>query len=557
MRSSGRVFVRTTLVRFACLVLFLLIALTCVCAATGASEEQSYDDGSSEFGFRAGANVMGAVAFDAPARRQIQRVKFFLSGERELSRVYVLDSSQRVLFSRDVSYPGGSGWFQVDLSSEKLVVQGRFYAGWMWLSSHPCPPCSWLHVDVSGVPRYRSYIGPVGQLSLVKDVPQEDGVRQENYMIRVTFAPVGGDSWPDLAVTDIVLVPTHPEIEDRVTVNVRIRNVGDQDAGAFYTALHVDAQLLEEKVLRALSSGASATLAFTGNSSTWAWMEACNRAHTMTATIDSRNQVDEHNEGNNTWTTNVSTVCQEVPLGETGGLHYVWWDFGMDLFTSLTIDVTIHNEPSNGDGLYFQMYQAEINGVGFYFGLQTDVYREGVGSTGKGVIYSRWETLDLANTAPAPGGWASSASTEGDFVGIRMNYAWHPGSYRLRIAPASTDAVGDWYGVWIYDKSKGWAETYLGALRFPSVPQHQRGIKNGWVTWTELYYKAIQQTPVPDWHVSIDGVYASDALISPIAATSRYSHIEQTDIYYDPATGCIHFLVGPRVVREHPAGQLF
>lgn len=51
------------------------------------------------------------------------------------------------------------------------------------------------------------------------------------------------------------------------------------------------------------------------------------------------------------------------------------------------------------------MYQEIINGKGFYFGLQTQTYKPGVGSMGKGLIFSRWRTLDLSNVRVVEGGW--------------------------------------------------------------------------------------------------------------------------------------------------------
>ena len=244
------------------------------------------------------------------------------------------------------------------------------------------------------------------------------------------------------------------------------------------------------------------------------------------------------------------------PLGEIGGLHYVWWDFGTDNFESPRIYVTIYNEPDNDDGLYFQMYQGRINDVGFYFGLQTRLSNPNTGVTAKGLIFSRWETRDLSNVRPAEGGWSQSAGYEGDFVGIRKHYEWTNHSYQLKIAYVESDEVGDWYGVWIYDLDNS-GQDYLSSIRFPSIEPSEWGIENGWVTWTELYSKGIQQTPIPNWHVSIDGIYASEQMIPALSGTSAYSDIGHTDIYYEESTKRIHFLMGPEVVREHAPGTIW
>jgi len=257
--------------------------------------------------------------------------------------------------------------------------------------------------------------------------------------------------------------------------------------------------------------------------------------------------------------TPTSTSRPTAPLGEIGGLHYVYWDFGMSNFRSILVDITIYSEPDNKDGLYFQMYQGQINGVGFYFGLQTDVYKPDTGSTGKGLLASRWGTKDLSNVRTVAGGWSQAAGYEGDFVGIRRNYEWTTHSYQLEISYTESDGEGDWYGIWILDLNND-AKDSLGSIRFPKTASDKSGIQNGGITWTELYYKKVSETPLPTWHVSVDSIQAvgaSGGRYLPRSATSDYSKIGNTDIYYEAATKKIHFVMGPEVRRTHAAGRLF
>jgi len=247
----------------------------------------------------------------------------------------------------------------------------------------------------------------------------------------------------------------------------------------------------------------------------------------------------------------------DLPLGETGFLGSVWWNFGVNYFKSLYANITIYAEPSNNDGLYFQMYQGKINNVVFYFGLQTKISNPNTGTKDKGLIFSRWDTRDLSNVKTVEGGWSESAGYEGDFVSIRKHYEWATHSYKFKIAYIESDDVGDWYGVWIYDLNNS-TEDFLGSIRFPSTEPSKSGIANGGGTWIELYSKEIKQTPIPSWHVSIDGIYANESMISPKSATSAYSDITHSDIYYDYLTKKIHFLMGPEVItEEHNAGKLF
>ena len=244
-----------------------------------------------------------------------------------------------------------------------------------------------------------------------------------------------------------------------------------------------------------------------------------------------------------------------VNADDLGGLHYVFWNFPINRFDTLFIDIGILSEPSNNDGLYFQMYQGAINGVGFYFGLQTQTYKPGFGSMGKGLIFSRWETTDLSNVRVVEGGWSESAGYEGDFVGVRRTYNWVAHNYRFEISLNDTDAIGDWYAIWITDLDQSTTDL-LGAIRFPKVTPSQAGIANGGITWTELYSKGQTGTPIPSWNVSIISIYATNELLPPLQATSDYSSISGTDIYVD-AVGAIHFIMGPSISRTHPAGMIF
>jgi outer membrane murein-binding lipoprotein Lpp len=256
---------------------------------------------------------------------------------------------------------------------------------------------------------------------------------------------------------------------------------------------------------------------------------------------------------------NVTTQAYfiDVPLGETGGLQYADSTFSSGNFREIEVNATIYDEPDNHDGLYLQFYQSTINGIGFYFGIQTAVYRSGV--WGRGVIFSRWDTSDLGNALAADGGWSDSGDDYGSFVGVRQFMAWTSHSYEFRLSYNKTDSGGDWYSLRAYDLSAS-TEVFIGSLRFPIVPSDQRGIAGWCTTWIEIYFKYAPQTPVPSWHVSIDGIFGVDqfgAVHRPNTIRSVYSSIKNTDTYYDPVTGKIHFFSGPRIEREHPAAILY
>lgn len=244
-------------------------------------------------------------------------------------------------------------------------------------------------------------------------------------------------------------------------------------------------------------------------------------------------------------------------------IHRVNWDFGKSLFHDLKIIVKIYNEPKwsfdiSKDNLYFQMFQGWCNGAGFYFGIQTDVNRKGIGSTGKGLIFSRWKTKDLSNARPNSGGWKEKGKENEYFVSIRKNYKWTTHTYQLKIAYIESDDQGDWYGVWIKDLDEN-NENFLGSLRFPKVEPNEAGIRDHGAparqTFTELYGKGSEDN-LPSWHVSIKKIII-DNNIRPKHATTEFGQFSNSDILYDEKTKEIHFFSGPDIVRKNNPVRLF
>ena len=141
------------------------------------------------------------------------------------------------------------------------------------------------------------------------------------------------------------------------------------------------------------------------------------------------------------------------------------WSPGTKGFRDYAVEFTIHNDVGNWSrrhGYYLILMQNRISDTGFYFGLQTDVQDQG-----KGVVFSRWGTRDLANARYSrTDGWTDSSGHEGDFIGVRRSYEWGAGDYRLRMAPDGLESDGEWFGLWITDLGTG-ETTWVGSLKFP------------------------------------------------------------------------------------------
>ena len=253
-------------------------------------------------------------------------------------------------------------------------------------------------------------------------------------------------------------------------------------------------------------------------------------------------------------------------------MAYLWWEWGQDRDSSgdgqggireLTFDITVHNDPgdfSDEFGLYLMLCYGFISDVGFYFGLQTNVdgYPENLGA--KGLVFSRWDTRDLANArvVDSDEGWTQSSGHEGDFIGVRRTYDWGVGEYRVSLAPDGADADGEWFGVWITDKATD-ETTWIGSLKFP-YENGRAAVEPAVYTTMEIYGgRQIQSSRIPAWHVSLkrplgDGV-ESEWYVSGYAAFG--SEMENADVKYDRAEGEVHIAAGGAVERTTPAQTLY
>ena len=242
-----------------------------------------------------------------------------------------------------------------------------------------------------------------------------------------------------------------------------------------------------------------------------------------------------------------------MPRGMTH-VSWIWSEVGSPHQESIEIDFTIHNNVddwSDRHGLYLILAQSNVSGTGFYFGLQTDMYRyDGPTiNTRKGVIFSRWETRDLAHTRVAPGGWNISSGAEGNFIGVRRPYEWSAGAYRARLARYDSDRRGDWYGLWITDVDRG-RTTWMGALWFPRVDGQPTELGSSFSSHIEIYGSPLRLINIPEWHVSLKAPLG-DIKVTPAYADTRYQYdIPNTDISYHADENAVHMRIGGDTQRQ-------
>ena len=105
---------------------------------TDQAVELAYDDGVSDTGwYKTAAGVGGymAVLFSpASDSCRIVSVRYYVEDKPAGFNVLVLDSNREILYDEPV-LPKAKGWFDVDLSSAHLTVNGEFYVAMKWTAA--------------------------------------------------------------------------------------------------------------------------------------------------------------------------------------------------------------------------------------------------------------------------------------------------------------------------------------------------------------------------------------------------------------------------------------
>ena len=208
---------------------------------------------------------------------------------------------------------------------------------------------------------------------------------------------------------------------------------------------------------------------------------------------------------------------------------------------------------SDQHGLHLILMQNQISETGLFVALQTDV-----GGRGKGLIFSRWGTNDLANARHSlTAGW--TVSSGGDFIGVRRLYDWVEGDYRVRIVPDGLETDGEWFSLWVTDLGSG-ETTWIGSLKFPlldgTATMHPRSSAT-----IELYGSGpIRPIDIPQWHVSLGRPSGDNAFaewgFTTYPFDDHVNALPNSNVSYDELGDRVHLIVGGTTWRKDPAGHL-
>jgi hypothetical protein len=190
-------------------------------------------------------------------------------------------------------------------------------------------------------------------------------------------------------------------------------------------------------------------------------------------------------------------------------------------------------------GLYYQIYMV-IGGNPIYFGFQTSLHNPEVGFVGPGFIFSRWGSLDKNELRINDnGGFYELGTHEGEFIGVRLPYAFSATTYRVSLVHE-----GDhWYRLEF--TPAGGAPLDVGSLRLSG----NAGI-SGFTLTTEAYaMNKVKASNVPLWHLlvsvpKVNGIAATDGKVTYPSSNYPYGRVSlvQSETGWSDAFGAAPLL---------------
>jgi len=186
-----------------------------------------------------------------------------------------------------------------------------------------------------------------------------------------------------------------------------------------------------------------------------------------------------------------------------------------------------------------------------YFGFQTYLRNPRIGLQGKGLIFSRWNSSDKADCAPAPGGWCDKGEENGKYVGVRSLFDWKLGRYLCWLRPTQEEMNARWYEFCLRCLADG-REATVGSLRFQNPGQQKAQIHSGGGSWTEVYSGVTIAEDVPLTQVIVHSIAANNNSMRPVRCDTTYNPNFPCADCFVSSSGILHLNSGKGVSLIHP-----
>ena len=153
---------------------------------------------------------------------------------------------------------------------------------------------------------------------------------------------------PDLVVQDISWSPSSPKQGDTVTINVKTKNQGSENAGGFYVCYYVDGSYYDRDYVSSLSAGSTTTTSFS-------WTAECGN-HAIKAVADCYDAVAEGDEENN-WRSKggLNIPCKPDLIVQ----DISWSPSNPNKGDAVTINVETKNQGSESAGGFYVCYYVD------------------------------------------------------------------------------------------------------------------------------------------------------------------------------------------------------
>ena len=191
--------------------MFVLVLQSSQLLALAAEEttELAYDDGTVDEGWRARVGADMAVRFSPPFEQtSILALKYYIHSRPTSFSAVIFDSDRKVILEKPATATSAE-WLTVDVSNEKVVVKGEFYAAMKTTVTNG----TYLGTDYTN-PHGRSFwVTTQGAWTAYKDDPSDNG-RDADFMIR---AVVQTAVQPQTTITNLQYPTQAVELQNGVT----------------------------------------------------------------------------------------------------------------------------------------------------------------------------------------------------------------------------------------------------------------------------------------------------------------------------------------------------
>jgi hypothetical protein len=174
----------------------------------------------------------------------------------------------------------------------------------------------------------------------------------------------------------------------------------------------------------------------------------------------------------------------------------------LEVVESVDFDITLCNTPNDrsGYGLSYGVYLTLGNSE-LWFGLQTQIFRPGIGNVGAGFLFTRYGSINEAEIRVNPqGGYSEVGTPESDFIGVRLAHELLATTYHVQLKHEGEQ----WYALSF--TREGGSSIHVGSLRLSTT----QGISSFFIDPVAYGTEGVLASDIPFWYLNLSAPRVND-----------------------------------------------